>query len=104
MAWTLNKNLTGIVLAFVLAVAVHGEEPVQVRLHKSLKLWSFYVDLEESLGTLESTRKIYERLFDLKIATPQIVLNYAALLEVGLYLIINHHGYLSFSIMSSEAH
>lgn len=69
-------------LLFVFAVAEQGEEPVQLKLHKSLKLWSFYVDLEESLGTLDSTRKIYERMFDLKIMTPQIVLNYAALLEV----------------------
>lgn len=30
--------------------------PVQERLHKSTKLWSFYVDLEESLGTLDSTK------------------------------------------------
>ena len=66
----------------LLAVAEQGEVPVQLKLHKSLKLWSFYVDLEESLGTLDSTRKIYERMFDLKIMTPQIVLNYAALLEV----------------------
>jgi pre-mRNA-splicing factor SYF1 len=63
-------------------VAEHGEEPVQLKLHKCLRLWSFYVDLEESLGTLDSARKIYERMFDLKIVTAQIVLNYAALLEV----------------------
>ena len=55
--------------------------PVQERLHKSTKLWSFYVDLEESLGTLESTRAVYDRILDLKVATPQIILNYAALLE-----------------------
>ncbi|KAG2075994.1 hypothetical protein BDR04DRAFT_1090805 [Suillus decipiens] len=30
--------------------------PVQARLFKSLKLWSFYVDLEESIGTVESTK------------------------------------------------
>lgn len=53
-----------------------------MRLHKSLRLWSFYVDLEESLGTLESTRAVYERILDLRIATPQIILNYAFLLEV----------------------
>lgn len=55
---------------------------MQMRLHKSLRLWSFYVDLEESLGTLESTRAVYERILDLRIATPQIILNYAFLLEV----------------------
>ena len=108
--------------------------PVQDRLYRSLKLWSFYVDLEErlvgagecgvglqrtannapcarparpplqacavhpsgaplplntlpltppppsslrSLGTLESTKAVYESILDLRIATPQIVLNYA---------------------------
>jgi pre-mRNA-splicing factor SYF1 len=28
-------------------------EPVQMRLHKSLKLWSMYADLEESFGTFK---------------------------------------------------
>ncbi|XP_077239521.1 tetratricopeptide repeat (TPR)-like superfamily protein [Tasmannia lanceolata] len=62
-------------------VAADGNEPVQMKLHKSLKLWTFYADLEESLGTLESTRTVYERILDLKIATPQIIMNYAFLLE-----------------------
>ena len=53
-----------------------------MKVHKSLKLWSFYVDLEESLGTLDSTCAVYERILDLRIATPQIILNYAYLLEV----------------------
>jgi pre-mRNA-splicing factor SYF1 len=64
------------------AAAAEGDEPVQMKVHKSLKLWSFYVDLEESLGTLDSTRAVYERILDLRIATPQIILNYAYLLEV----------------------
>ncbi|XP_072976076.1 uncharacterized protein [Typha angustifolia] len=65
--------------------AADGNEPVQMKLHKSLKLWSFYVDLEESLGTLESTRAVYERILDLRIATPQIILNYAFFLEEHKY-------------------
>lgn len=64
-------------------MAADGNEPVQMRIHKSLRLWTFYVDLEESLGTLESTRAVYERILDLKIATPQIIINYAMLLEVS---------------------
>lgn len=52
--------------------------PVKERLYRSLKLWSFYTDLEESLGTIESTKDVYESILDLRIATPQIVLNYAA--------------------------
>ncbi|KAI9731316.1 MAG: pre-mRNA-splicing factor syf1 [Cirrosporium novae-zelandiae] len=53
----------------------------QQRVHKSWKLWSFYVDLVESVGSLEETRKVYERIFELRIATPQTVVNYAQLLE-----------------------
>lgn len=63
-------------------MAADGNEPVQMKLHKSLRLWTFYVDLEESLGNLESTRAVYERIIDLRIATPQIIINYALLLEV----------------------
>lgn len=57
----------------------------QQRIHKSWKLWSFYVDLVESVSGLEETRKIYERIFELRIATPQTVANYANLLEEHKY-------------------
>ena len=57
----------------------------QQRLHKSWKLWSFYVDLVESVSTLEETKKVYERIFELRIATPQTVVNYANLLEENNY-------------------
>lgn len=66
----------------VSAAAADGNEPVQMKLHKSLRVWSAYVDLEESLGSVESTRDVYDRMLDLKIATPQIILNYASFLEV----------------------
>ncbi|KAH6668561.1 pre-mRNA-splicing factor SYF1 [Plectosphaerella plurivora] len=57
----------------------------QQRVHKSWKLWSFYVDLVESVSTLEDTKKVYERIFELRIATPQTVVNYANLLEESEY-------------------
>ncbi|XP_057284881.1 pre-mRNA-splicing factor SYF1-like, partial [Pezoporus wallicus] len=38
-------------------------------------------DLEESLGTFQSTKAVYERILDLRIATPQIVINYGLCLE-----------------------
>ena len=31
-----------------------------------------------SLGTMDSTKEVYEAILDLRVATPQIVLNYAA--------------------------
>ncbi|KAI0736927.1 protein prenylyltransferase [Fomitopsis betulina] len=58
---------------------------VQVRLFKSLKLWSFYVDLEESLGTVESTKAVYDKILELRIANAQIIVNYAAFLEENQY-------------------
>ena len=57
----------------------------QQRVHKSWKLWSFYVDLVESVSSLEETKKVYERIFELRIATPQTVVNYANLLEENSY-------------------
>lgn len=71
-------------------MAADGNEPVQMKLHKSLRLWMLHVDLEESLGSLESTRAVYERILDLRIATPQIIINYALLLEVKTVLYYNH--------------
>ena len=56
---------------------------MQGRLYRSLRLWSFYCDLEESLGTLESTRAVYDRILELRIATPQLILNYALFLQVA---------------------
>ena len=59
--------------------------PPQIRLFKSLKLWSFFVDLEESMGSVESTRAVYDRIIELKVATPQTIINYAAFLEENKY-------------------
>ena len=46
--------------------------PPQERLYKSTKVWNMLVDLEESIGTMETTRAAYDRMFDLKIITPQV--------------------------------
>ncbi|KAG8441223.1 hypothetical protein GDO86_006826 [Hymenochirus boettgeri] len=58
-----------------------SSEPVQNRLYKSLRVWSMLADLEESLGTFKSTKAVYDRIIDLRIATPQIIINYALFLE-----------------------
>lgn len=57
----------------------------QARLFKSLKLWSFYIDLEESLGTIESAKAAYDKVLQLKIANAQIIVNYAQFLEENKY-------------------
>ncbi|KAH6918754.1 spliceosome complex protein [Coprinopsis sp. MPI-PUGE-AT-0042] len=57
----------------------------QARLFKSIKLWSFYVDLEESIGTVQSTKSVYDKILDLRIANAQIIVNYASFLEENNY-------------------
>lgn len=59
--------------------------PVQKRLFRSTKLWTMYADIEESVGTLESTKAVYEQMVDLKVVTPQIMLNYAQFMEENKY-------------------
>lgn len=59
--------------------------PVQQRVYKSLKIWSLYADLEESFGTFKTTKAVYDRIIDLKIATPQIIINYGMFLEENDY-------------------
>ncbi|EIE82685.1 hypothetical protein RO3G_07390 [Rhizopus delemar RA 99-880] len=67
-------------------VNFHDESiPVQHRLFKSLRLWSFYIDLEESVGTVESTKAVYDKVMDLRIANPQTIVNYATFLEENQY-------------------
>lgn len=51
------------------------------RLYKNVKVWSLYLDLEESLGSVESCRAAYDRVIELKVITAQMALNYAAFLE-----------------------
>ncbi|BFZ56616.1 pre-mRNA-splicing factor syf1 [Savitreella phatthalungensis] len=57
----------------------------QARLHKNTKVWAFYLDLVDSVGSLDESRKVYDRAFALKVATPQTVVNYATLLEEHKY-------------------
>ncbi|GLE08168.1 hypothetical protein PINS_up019174 [Pythium insidiosum] len=61
------------------------QQTAKDKLHRSIKLWTLRLDLEESLGDLESTRAAYDDAFDLQLITPQMVLNYAAYLEENKY-------------------
>jgi len=44
-----------------------------------------YADLEESFGEFQQVKKVYENILDLRIATPQIVINFGLLLEENNY-------------------
>ena len=65
------------------AVGSGGSERggVHERLQRSKRVWSLYVDLEESLGSLTTARAAYDRMIKLRVATVRHVLNYADLLR-----------------------
>ncbi|KCV68050.1 hypothetical protein H696_05516 [Fonticula alba] len=58
-----------------------ASESMLERVARDQRLWNYYVDFEESLGTLESCKAVYDRILDLKIATPQTIINYGTFLE-----------------------
>jgi len=49
------------------------------------QIWGLYADLEESFGTFKTCKAVYDRIIELKIATPQIIMNYALFLEENNY-------------------
>ncbi|CDK24727.1 unnamed protein product [Kuraishia capsulata CBS 1993] len=55
--------------------------PPQLRVYKSIKLWSLYLDLVESSGSKDETIAAYEKVLELKAATPLTLINYANFLE-----------------------
>eukprot|EP00913_Durusdinium_trenchii_P023938 g22480.t1 len=63
------------------AALKEDKDVVQNRLFRSTKLWSFCIDLEESLGTTASTRAAYDATLEFKVATPSLILSYARFLE-----------------------
>ena len=42
----------------------------------NIRAWSLLVDLLENFGSFEETKSAYERILDLKISTPETVLNF----------------------------
>jgi pre-mRNA-splicing factor SYF1 len=48
-----------------------GKDNVQRKVFRSTKLWAFYADVEESFGTFLTTKAVYDKILDLKVATPQ---------------------------------
>lgn len=59
------------------------DAPPQEKLFRNVRIWSFYTDIVESLGTTEETRAVYDEMIDLRVASPQVILNYAAYLQQG---------------------
>ena len=43
------------------------------------------MDLEESLGTVDSAKAVYDKILELRIANAQVIVNYAAFLAENNY-------------------
>jgi len=65
------------------ASGAHGKRSSKAikGLAKSLRLWNLLFDLEESLGTVQTTKDAYDRALEWKVATASHVLNYATFLK-----------------------
>ncbi|KAJ2558904.1 pre-mRNA-splicing factor syf1 [Coemansia sp. RSA 1933] len=60
--------------------------PAHHRVCKALKVWSLLVDIRESMDeAVDATRATYDRMLELRIATPQTVVNYADFLDQHRY-------------------
>jgi len=44
-----------------------------------------YADLERSFGTYQTCKSVYDQMIDLKIVTPQIIINHGMFLEENNY-------------------
>lgn len=83
---------------------------MQERVHRSARVWNLYLDLEESMGAVQTTKAAYERALELKVASPQMVLNFASFLEENKYFedsfrvyekVGGKRGWLLFIVLSS---
>lgn len=57
-----------------------GKEEKSGSLVFNIRAWSLYLDLLENCSTFEETRAAYDRVLDLKIATPETILNFTRFL------------------------
>ncbi|KAF1770340.1 hypothetical protein GCK72_002158 [Caenorhabditis remanei] len=68
-------------------------QSVQARVHRSPILWAMYADYEECCGTVESCRKVYDKMIELRVASPQMIMNYAMFLEENEYFELAFQAY-----------
>lgn len=57
----------------------------QIRIIKSLRLWNSYLDFIESGGEIIKVCEIYDKILELKIATPLTIISYCDFLENNKY-------------------
>jgi len=67
-------------------ISKNENKTVNENITMSVKLWSLYIDMEHNFGTVDTIRSAYKRCIELKVITPQMLLNFASFLQ-------EHHYY-----------
>lgn len=63
------------------------------KLNRSLRLWNLLLDLEESLGTVQTAKDAYNRAIDTKVATVEHILNFCSFLTEQKYFEESYSAY-----------
>lgn len=58
-----------------------SENSMSLKLIYNTRIWCLYLDLEESLGSLESLKSAFTKAIDLKVVSIKMILNYCESLE-----------------------
>ena len=53
-------------------MTLRGREGAATHAWRSPRLWSLLADLEESMGSSRDVEGVYEKMMELRIATPQV--------------------------------
>ena len=82
-AWielSLRQELWDEALSLARQSIAPGKGPKRLNLTKSVRLWDLLLDLEEALGTVQTTKDAYNRAIEIKAATVRHILQYASFL------------------------
>lgn len=72
-------------LSLARQAVAQGSGKKRLNLTRSLRLWDLLFELEESLGTVQTTKDAYNGALEIKTATVQHVLNFASFLTQNKY-------------------
>lgn len=59
----------------------HAVSDRKSKLSNNVRAWSFLIDLLQSIDDYEGSKRAYERMIEIKIATPLTILNYTSMLQ-----------------------
>ncbi len=49
-----------------------GRATAQSKVHRHIKVWALYTDIEENMGTFDTAKAVYSQMLTLRVATPEV--------------------------------